>query len=450
MTVCVLFKGLDTDLLEREITRMKLATFPGGLRLPASAAGATKSFESLPPSQKVIIPLKQHTGKPCAAAVKKGAEVKIGDLLGESSNGDAASVHATVSGKVTEILKKFPDMYGGYSPAIVIESDGKNEIGEFSLESPDNLSLIQKAGIVDLDVEAVPLHTKLALAKEKSAKTLIINGVDVELQLSSRASLLVEYAKEVASGIEIIKEILGAATVYVGVSENASNAISSIGNACSSAQVVALKAKYPQSLKELLVKAVLGKEVPPSGVPEEIGVTVVSAETALFVARAVNDKKPLLERFITVAGSGIGSSRNVLAGIGTPIRDVLEYCGVSRIGAGKVIVGGPLMGTAIHSTDIPVTKETTGLYVQREGDVVEFPSGVCIKCGICVQMCPMRLMPFLISGFSESGEYAMAEENDIFSCIECGCCAYVCPVLIPLVQWIKFGKSEIRAQRSSE
>ena len=429
---------------------MKLATFPGGLGLLADIAGDTKAFESFPSSQKVIIPLKQHAGEPCDVAVKKGAEVKIGDLLGESSTGDAAYVHATVSGNVTEIIKRFPDMYGGYSPAIVIESDGKNETGDFSLESPDTLSLIQKAGIVDLDIEAVPLHSKLALAKEKSVNTLIINGVDVELQLNSRASLLSECAKEVASGIEIIKEILGVTTVYIGVNENASKAISSIGSACGSAHVVALKPKHPQSLKELLVKAILDKEVPLFGSPEEIGVTVVSAETALFVARAVNEKKPLIERFITVAGSGIGSSRNVLVRIGTPIRDLLEYCGVSNIGTGKVIVGGPLMGIAIHSMDMPVTKETTGLYIQHEGDVVEFPSGVCIKCGLCVQMCPMRLMPYLISGFSESGEYAMAEKNDIFTCIECGCCAYVCPVLIPLVQWINFGKSEIRAQRSSE
>lgn len=432
---------------------MKSATFPGGLGLPAVDAGVTQAFESCPSSQKVIIPLKQHTGNPCDAAVKKGAEVKIGDLLGENTDEDAASVHATISGKVIEVIKKFPDMYGGYSPAIVIESDGKNETGEFSLGlsgSSDSLSLIQEAGIVDLDVEPIPLYKKLSFAKEKSVNTLIVNGVDVELQLSSRASLLSEYAQEVASGIEIIKEILGVATVYIGINENAPKSVSAVTSVCSSAHVVALKAKHPQNIKELLIKAILGKEVPSSKSPEEIGVTVISAETVFFVARAINEKKPLLERFITITGSSIKSSRNVLVKIGTPIMDVLEYCGVSSIGTGKVIIGGPLMGIAIHSTNMPVTKETTGVYIQQEGDVVEFSSGVCIKCGLCVQVCPMRLMPHLISGFSESGEYAMAEQTDIFSCIECGCCAYVCPVLIPLVQWIKFGKSEIRAQRSSE
>ncbi|MFH1673824.1 MAG: RnfABCDGE type electron transport complex subunit C [Pseudomonadota bacterium] len=422
---------------------MKSGTFPGGLSLPVSGAGASKPFESIPPSQTVIIPLKQHVGEPCAAGVKKDAEVKMGDLLGES---ESTAVHATVSGKVAEVIKKFPDMNGGYVPAIGIESDGKNE-SRGLLEGSDPMSLIQKGGVVDCDVVAISLHDKLTLAKEKSVKTLIVNGVDVEPHMISRASILAENAKEVASGIDIISKILGGATVHIGVSENASNAISAICGACSSANVVALKAKHPQSMQELLVKAILGKEVPTGGVPEEIGVTVISAETAYFTAQAVNDKKPMLERFITVTGSGIGSPKNVLVRIGTPIKDVLEHCGAAPGHGGKVIIGGPLMGTAIHSADMPVTKETTGIYVQKEREIADFPSGVCIKCGLCVEVCPMRLMPLLISGFSESGNYSLAEKNDIMSCIECGCCAYVCPVLIPMVQWIKLGKSEIRAQK---
>jgi electron transport complex protein RnfC len=427
---------------------MKLGTFCGGLPLPSSAA-ATSSFEEIPPSEIVTIPLKQHIGNACAASVKKKAEIKMGDLVGGSSETDTAmaSVHASVSGVVTDVIKRFPDMHGGYAPAIVIESDGKNEWGSDSLEGTDPMDLIEKAGVVDFDIETVPLHGKLALAKEKSVNILIINGVDVEPQLTSRASLLAENAPQVAAGIDIIKSIVGATSLYIGVSENASRAISSICAECGSAGVVALKAKHPQGLKELLVKAILGKEVPLSGVPEAIGVTVISAETAFFVARAVDEKKPVLERFITVAGPGVGNPRNVLVRIGTPIKDVLACCGASTGGAGKVIIGGPLMGTSIHSTEIPVTKETTGIYVQKEGDIAEFPSGVCIKCGMCVQVCPMRLMPLLISGFSETGNYALAKDNDILSCIECGCCAYVCPVLIPLVQWIQLGKSEIRVQK---
>ena len=431
---------------------MKLGTFCGGLTLPSSAA-ATSSFEAIPPSEIVTIPLKQHAGNPCEASVKKKDEIKMGDLLGGNPEMDKAmaSVHASVSGIVSDVIKRFPDMHGGYVPAVVIESDGKNEWGGGALQGTDPLELIAKAGVVDFDIETVPLHGKLALAKEKSIHTLIINGVDVEPQLTSRASLLAENASQVAAGIDIIKSIVGATSLYIGVSENASRAISSICSACGSAGVVALKAKHPQGLKELLVKAILGKEVPLSGVPEDIGATVISAETAFFVARAVDEKKPVLERFITVAGPGVGKPRNVLVRIGTPIKDVLAYCGASISGLGKVIIGGPLMGTSIHTTDIPVTKETTGIYVQKkEGDVVAFSSGVCIKCGMCVQVCPMRLMPFLISGFSESGNYVLAEENDILSCIECGCCAYVCPVLIPMVQWIQLGKSEIRAKRSSE
>lgn len=428
---------------------MKSGTFPGGLCLSVQTAGVSMSFEAVPPSRQVTIPLQQHVGSPCGAAVKKGAEVKIGDILGESSGPDTAAVHATVSGKVAEVVKKFPDMHGGASPAVVIESDGQNAVGEFSMEGSDPLTLIEQAGIVDLDREPVPLHTKLVAAKEKRVNTLVVSGVDVEPHMTNRSALLAERASDVASGMEIMAGILGA-KVCIGVSEDASGAVSSICAAAGSANVVTLKPKYPQSLKELLVKAIVGKEIPSSGVPEDVGVTVVSVETALAVARAVNEKKPLLERFVTVAGSAVGNPRNVLVKIGTLIQDVLEFCGVSSVSKGKVIIGGPLMGVAISSTDIPVTKETTGIYVQEKGEVTDFPSGVCVKCGLCVQVCPLGLMPFLISGFSESGSYAMAEKEDILTCNECGCCAYVCPVLIPMVQWIKLGKSEIRAQRSSE
>lgn len=426
---------------------MKLATFFGGIDLPAPIAGTFRPFESLPSPSKIVIPLKQYVGKPCASIVKKGAEVKKGDLVGESEDPQAVLTHATVSGKITEIIKKFPDLNGGSVPAVVIEPDGKNELGDFSCDDGDPLSCIQKAGLVDFDTETVPLHAKLALAKEKSVKTLIINCVDVDPQFSSRASIVSEYAQEVAAGIDIICKIIGAENVYIGVNENASRAISSIAGAHASAQIVSLKVKHPQSLRQLLVKAILDKEVPFSGTTEDIGVSVVSVETAFFAEQAVNKKKPVLERFITVATSDSDNTKNVLVKIGTPIRDVLEHCGISEENAAKVILGSLLMGKAIYDLDSPVTKETTGIFVQNKDEIVEFPSGVCIKCGLCITVCPMRLMPFLISGFSETGSYANAEKNDIFACIECGCCAYVCPVFIPLVQWIKLGKSEIRAQK---
>ena len=429
---------------------MRLATFRGGIQFSESAERFSSTFETIPPSNLVTIPLKQYVGKACESSIKKGTEVKIGGLLGESSDNNSASTHATISGKVTQLVKKYPDVNGGSVPAVVIESDGKDEWTEDKFEGIDPLDLIMKAGVVDMGTHAVPLYGKLLQAKEKRVNTLIINGVDAESKFSSRAVLLAENAGEIASGIDIISKILGVTIVYVGVIDKASAAISSISSASSSAQIVALKDKHPQSLDELLVKAVIGKEIPQTGIAEDVGATVVSAETALFVARAVNEKKPVVEKYITVAGGGLSKSKNIIVRIGTPIKEVLAFCGVSADGAGKIIIGGPMMGTAIYTTDMPVTKETAGIFVQNESEIAEFPSGVCIKCGLCIDICPMKLMPFLISGFSEAGEYALAEKNDIHSCNECGCCSYVCPVLIPMVHWIKFGKSEIRAQRSSE
>ncbi|HED00051.1 MAG TPA: RnfABCDGE type electron transport complex subunit C [Proteobacteria bacterium] len=431
---------------------MSAGSFSGGIRLSISDVSANKPFERIIPSGVVTIPLRQDLGGVCNAKVKKGDEVKVGQVIGESATPEGASIHATVSGKVAEVIKAYPHLLGGFVPAVVIESDGKDEwVGLES--SADPLTTIQQAGIVDFDIKPVPLVAKLNEAKSRRANALIVNAMDIEPVLSSRSRLLSERVQEVACGIDTIKSIIGAASVYIAVDENAAQAISAIGSACGgAATIVGLNPKYPQAIDLLLVKSILGKEVPCTEAycVADIGALVLSVETVAAVGRAMAEKKPVVDRFITVTRSNGTGAKNVQVRIGTPIREVLGHCGISVEGMGKVISGGPMMGTAIANTETPVTKEVLGIFVQHEKDITRFDAAVCIKCGLCVEICPVGLMPFIISGFSEKGMYSKAQDNDIFTCIECGCCAYVCPVMIPMVHWIKFGKAQIMAQRSSE
>ncbi|MDP2800019.1 MAG: RnfABCDGE type electron transport complex subunit C [Deltaproteobacteria bacterium] len=431
---------------------MSAGSFSGGICLSVSDASANKPFERIIPTGVVTIPLKQDLGGVCSAKVKKGDEVKVGQVIGESAGPEGASIHATVSGKVADVIKAYPHLLGGFVPAVVIESDGKDDWVELE-SSADPLATIQQAGIIDFDINPVPLVAKLNEAKSRRANALIVNAMDIEPVLSSRLRLLSERVQEVARGIDSIKGTLGAASVYIAIDENAAQAISAIGSACGGAATIAgLNPKYPQAVDLLLVKSILGKEVPCTEAycVADIGALVLSVETVAAVGRAVTEKKPVVDRFITVTGTNGTGAKNVQVRIGTPIKEVLGHCGISVEGMGKVISGGPMMGTAIANTETPVTKEMLGIFVQHEKEITGFDSAVCIKCGLCVEVCPVGLMPFLISGFSEKGVYAKAAANDIFTCFECGCCAYVCPVRIPMVHWIKYGKAEIMAQRSSE
>lgn len=431
---------------------MSAGSFSGGIRLSVSGASVSKPFERITPSGVVIIPLKQDLGGICNAKVKKNEEVKTGQLIGESASPEGASIHAAVSGKVADVVKTFVHLSGESVPAVIIESDGKDEWMELE-GSADALVAIQQAGIVDFDIKPMPLVAKINEAKSRRVNTLIVNAMDVEPVFSSRSRLLSERVQEVASGIDIIKGVIGAASVYVAVDENASQAISAVSSACGGAvNVTGLKPKYPQAVDLLLVKSILGKEVPCTEVycVADTGALVLSVETVAAVGRAVAQKKPVVERFVTVTGSNGTGTKNVQVRIGTPIKEVLGHCGLSVEGVGKVIAGGPMMGLAISNTEMPVTKEIMGIFVQHEKEIARFDAAVCIKCGLCVEACPVGLMPFLVSGFSEKGKYAEAEAHDIFTCIECGCCAYVCPVRIPMVHWVKFGKAQIMAQRSSE
>ncbi|MDL1972599.1 MAG: electron transport complex subunit RsxC [Deltaproteobacteria bacterium] len=435
---------------------MKTGTFKGGLDHGVFSVNEVNTpIEELPPPSEVTIPLKQHKGKECKAVVKKGQEVKIGQVIGEGSGPEEALVHATVSGKVTQVIKRFPDIRGRYVSAVTIESDGKDEWATLPEEKTDYLqkgpeellSLIEKAGVVDFGIEAVPISSKLSLIKDKSVNTIIVNGIDTEPFLSAYKRLIIEKAQDIAEAIKVLKKVSGVSSIYLAIEDRDAELKDKISSAISGvAELAVLKAKFPQAMDRPLIKAVLEREVPsPYGIPEDIGVSVFGVEAVLAILDAVRKGKPVIDRVITIAGA-INSPKNLRVRIGTPIKDVIEHCQGASGEVAKVIIGGPMMGLAQYSVEVPVSKETSGIFIQSESELATISNQKCISCGWCVDVCPMNLLPNIISSFCEVNMFKEANDYGLSYCIECGCCAYICPVKIPLVHWIKYGKSQLEKE----
>ncbi|MDL1969365.1 MAG: electron transport complex subunit RsxC [Candidatus Desulfofervidaceae bacterium] len=430
---------------------MKTGAMKGGLSFRVNRVEGP--IEDLPVPSKVTIPLKQHLGGACKAKLKKGQEVKIGDIIGEGVDEFGAPIHATVSGKVVGVTKRFPDIRGGYVGAIVVESDEKEEWNAVpSEQNPEEqaadqlLQAIQTAGVVDFGIDAVPVATKLTSAQSRLVKVLIVNGVDLEPGVAVRHKLLVERKQELVAGIKIVKKILNVNTAYLAIEDVNSQARTELlGLLSGVAELAVLKSKFPQGLDKFVVKAITGKEVPsPNGAPEDVGVCVLGADTVIAIWDAVKAGRPVIDQVITVYGA-VNSPKNLRVRIGTPLKEVLNHCGVTGE-IGKVIVGGPMMGLAQYTLNIPVTKEMTAIYVQRESDVAVISDQKCINCGWCVKVCPMGLLPNMIASYCEVDMFEEAESYNLSYCIECGCCAYVCPAKIPLVHWIKYGKSQLKRE----
>ncbi|MFO7706886.1 MAG: RnfABCDGE type electron transport complex subunit C [Desulfobacterales bacterium] len=418
----------------------------GGIKLTVPPTGLSSPFEEIPPPPMVVVPLQQDRGGVCSPKVKKNDVVLVRQLIGESPHPNGASIHAPISGKVTEVLKAFQDIHGKTVQALGIESDGMAKQAEAAVDT-DPLASLQAAGVVDFDRKTVPLAAKLEGARGHSVNTLIVNALDIEPFLSSRGRLLLEEIQAIAAGIDTVKKMLNVGRVLLTVDGRAAEAIAAAAKSFGdSVQILPLHNKYPQAVDYLIVKKALNVEVPfAHGVRiTDIGALVVDVEGLVAVGR----NQPVVERFISVANSQ-GHIKNLRVPLGTPIRAVLEHCRVTLEPGGKLLAGGPMTGQAVASMDQPITKEFSGIYVQAPREVAQTAEAVCIKCGLCVEACPMRLMPFLISGFAEKGKIAETKKYDIFACIECGCCAYCCPVRIPMVQFIKFAKKQLMDQRNS-
>lgn len=434
---------------------MKLKTFPHGIH-PPEYKELTKDqpLEPLPPPKKVFIPLSQHFGKPAQPVVKKGDEVLLGQKIGESQGLFSACIHASVSGKVTKI-EDYPHPLGRPVPAIIITNDGedkhhpdlKGSKDPFSLKPEEIRERVKEAGIVGMGGAAFPTAVKLGPPKDKPIDAVIINGCECEPVLTSDYRIMLEHTEDVLKGAELVRKAAGAKKLYIGIEDNKRDLydIFTEKRKDISCEIILLKTKYPQGAEKNLIQAVLGRKVPRGGLPFDVGVVVQNVGTAKAVWDAAASGTPLFQRAVTVSGWGIQEPKNLMIRIGTPFQHAIEFCGGLKEDSNMLVMGGPMMGLTQWTVDVPVIKGTSGILSWQETGIPE--EFTCIRCGRCVEHCPMKLAPTQLMRYTQYDLMSEAEEWGIMDCVECGCCQYICPAHIPLVHWMRLGKNIIASEK---
>jgi len=435
-----------------------LLTFPKGGVHPLESKALTEhlSVEILPTPQEVEILLTQHFGVPCKPIVKKKDLVVEGDLIGEVEKGLGANIHASVTGKVKNIGASAHPISVSV-PSVIIETDPEASPKERSASDWEGLSRdellgrVKKAGIVGIGGAGFPTHVKLSPPPEAKVDTLILNGAECEPYLTTDHRLMLEHPEEVIEGAKIILSILGIKECHIGIEANKSDAIEALkkvsGKASSngfSISIDPLKVKYPQGSEKQLIQSTTGRIVPGFGLPFDVGTIVQNVGTTKAIYDAVVYEKPLYEKIITISGRGITRPANLLVKIGTKLSDIVAFLGGTKPDLVKVIMGGPMMGFAIPTLNIPVTKTTSGVLFLTNDEIDINPHGQCIRCGWCLDACPMGLLPNEIGLYVEAGRAGDTSQFGVFECFECGCCAYTCPAKRPLVQFIRLAKMKAK------
>ena len=434
---------------------MKTKTFPHGIHPPeGKEPTAEKSLEFFSSPKKVVIPLHQHFGNPAEPLVKKGEEVFLGQKIGEATSLFSACVHASVSGKVLSVDGHNHPL-GKPVLSVTLDNDGEDRmhpdikeiVDPFSLDPDQIRQKVKEAGIVGLGGAAFPAAVKITPPKDKPIDTVIINGCECEPILTADYCLMMEYPDEILLGAELVRIATGADRILVGIEDNKKKAFDLLQKkaATYSAEVFLVKTKYPQGAEKNLIYALLGREVPRGGLPFDVGVVVQNVGTAKAIWDAVKKGKPLYERALTVSGDGIKEPKNLIVRIGTPFQAVTDCCGGLDEDVDRIIMGGPMMGLSQWALDVPVIKGTSGVLAWvSPRSIVEF---ACIRCGRCVEHCPMGLVPTQLMKYVKYEQLTEAEDWGALDCVECGSCQYSCPAKIQLVHWIRLGKNQIMSQK---
>ncbi|MBS3944073.1 MAG: electron transport complex subunit RsxC [Melioribacter sp.] len=435
-------------------------SFKGGVH-PQEQKELTEnlSFEVMPNPKQLIIPLTQHLGKPAKPVVKKGSEVKTGEIIAEQDGFISAPVHSPVSGKVSKITVG-STVTGFPKDAIVIESNDVNDIVLMPSLDPGKVSpeeireRVKLAGIVGQGGAAFPTYVKLSPPADKKIEIVIINGCECEPYLTRDYRYMVERTNDLIIGLRLIMKAVGVNKGAIGIENNKPEAINKLKEAVKNypdISIEVLETKYPQGAEKMLIKAVTGKEVPPGKLPFDVGAVIQNIGTAIAIYDAVVKGEPQLTAALTVSGLGINQPKNLIVRVGTPLADLLDYCGGVKESAVKVVVGGPMMGVAQYDFSAPVMKATSGILVLTENEINDHEETPCLRCGKCVDVCPLNLIPTKLARLSSLEKFEDAEQLGITVCMECGTCTYTCPANLPLVQWIRFGKQRVMAlQRERE
>ncbi len=425
---------------------------PQWFKIPEHKLTAANAILTLPQPGRVIIPLHQHIGPPALPLVNPGDLVLTGQKIGDSDEFRGVPVHASISGRVTDIVTFTDVVRKKEQQAIVIDSDGLDKWVELkpikdpeSLSNEEVISRIREAGIVGMGGAIYPAHLKLTLPKSGRLDTVILNGCECEPYITADHRVMLEYAEKVISGLKIIVKLISPDNIFIAIEDNKPDAIELMTELAKKSgldgrvKIVPIKLRYPGGARELLVKAILNKEVPLEGRCRDIGVVVHNVSTAKAIHDAVIEGRPFIEEVITVTG-GVKNPKNLLIRVGTAVKNLLEFCGGKTDQANRVILGGPMMGSATADLETPITK---GIRCLLLSSAVIRDEQDCINCGRCLDACTMRLNPSILAKYSKAGRYDDCGEAYIDACIECGICTYVCPANIPITQYIKTAKQQL-------
>lgn len=433
-------------------------TFNGGVNVPHNKELTEKKpLEHAKEPNVVYIPLQQHIGAPCQALVSVGDRVKVGQKIGQAEAFVSTPIHSSVAG----IVKSIVDMTtptGMTAKTIVIESDKTNEKDENmkssgnveDLSAKEILAIIKDMGITGMGGAGFPTHVKLSPPPEKKIDTVIINGAECEPFLTSDHRVMLEMPEMIIIGLKAVMKVLGVENGFIGIEDNKMDVVKlfrSIIKPEDNIKAVTVKAKYPQGDEKRLIDAIVGRKVPSGGLPMDVGCVVNNAGTVKAIAEAITKGKPVYERVVTITGNGVKEPKNLIAKIGTPFKDLIEQCGGYNGTPGKVIMGGAMMGISQFTTDVPVIKGTSGILILTEEEARPKKISPCIKCGKCLEACPVHLQPLYISACALRDRFEGAEKYGALDCVECGSCSFICPANRPLVESIRFAKREILAKR---
>ena len=425
-----------------------------GVHLPHRKNTAKLAPVRLPTPEKVIIPMSQHIGAPCTPIVKIGDIVQVGQLIGEAGGFVSAPIYASVSGKVTGI----DDVQlagGAISKAVVITSDGEQTVSETVVppEVTDLVSFVaavRASGLVGLGGAGFPTSVKLNPKDPSAITELIVNAAECEPYITSDLRTMLDEGKDALEGIALIQKYLGIKKVIIGIEDNKPEAIEMFKEMTDGKEdfsVASLPALYPQGGEKVLVYNTTGKIVPEGKIPLDVGSVVINITTVAFIAKYIRTGMPLVEKCVTVDGSAVMNPQNVIVPIGTPLTKVFEFCGGFKEEPKKFLLGGPMMGLATPNAEVTIMKNTNAILAFNEKDARPAATTNCIKCGRCVDTCPLNLMPSFIETAYRLQSVELLEKYKVNVCMECGCCAYVCPAKRELVLVNKLSKQFLREKK---
>ncbi|HHX61877.1 MAG TPA: electron transport complex subunit RsxC [Epulopiscium sp.] len=419
-----------------------------------------KPIELLQPKGEIVLPMSQHIGAPCTPIVKKGDHVLVGQVIGEPNGYVSVPIHSSVSGTVKAVEERLVPN-GNKVLSVVIERDGLCEedpalnkpLDYKAMTTQEIIEVVKNAGLVGMGGAGFPTYIKLAPPPGKMIKHVIINGAECEPYLTSDHRVMLEEADRLIDGLRILLHLFPEAKGYIGVEDNKADAIAELKKHIKkedNIEICTLATKYPQGSEKHLIYAITNREVPSGGLPADVDCMVQNVDSALAIWRAFEKSRPIMRRIVTVSGDGVSNPGNFKVRLGTSYRELLEHAGWDPEKTVKVISGGPMMGMALSSVDVPVLKGTAGILCFTEEAVRVTPESNCIRCNKCVEVCPCVLMPTQLNIASLIGDTEMFVDYNGMDCMECGSCSFICPANRHLVQSIRTAKAAVRTQQSKD